>query len=724
MADKFPVRIDYTTGNSTGLSEFQVGETIPVANGGTGSTTAADARTALGLAIGTNVQAYDADLTTWAGITPAANVGTFLTTPSSANFKAAITDETGSGLLVFGTSPTFTTSIITDSASFDLINTTATTVNFAKAATVLSIGSATGSTTINNALTVTGNLTVNGTSITVNSTTMTVDDPIITLGGETAPEADDNKDRGVEFRWHNGSVAKVGFFGYDDSTGYFTFIPSATNTSEVFSGTMGDFQATNFRGALVGNADTATKSTNIIGGNNTTLLGSIPYQSNTDVTSLLSPNTTSTKKFLRQTGTGTNGAAPAWDTLVDGDIPTTLTSKTLSAPTLTGEVTIGTAALATSATTGFPWIPSMAGTPTGTPTEPYDHATALTWDYTNKVLYANTDAAWSPVSLPADSQVGFRNKLINGDFQIWQRGTSFTDPTTNTTAYCADRWQAWRGSFTAGITTAQQTVQANSKSIRVQRNSGNASTATLNLAQTLETIEAKKLAGKSVILSFNALAGSNFSSASSLISVKIVYGTGTNQSYVTGFTGASDAASTTKTLTTTNTKFTLTASIPANATEVAAYFYYTPDGTASTNDYFEVTDVQLEEGSVATPFERRPYGLELALCQRYFRRLVNKAGNWSGGNGVAISTTGLQAQRFFETEMRVAPALTISAATDFIVISSTGGSSGSASAITLGITKNNFVRFDVTVGSGLTAGDACSFQSQNTSATLDLDAEL
>ena len=89
-------------------------------------------------------------------------------------------------------------------------------------------------------LVVTGNLTINGTTTTVNSTTTTVDDPIFTLGGDTAPSSDDNKDRGIEFRWHNGSAAKVGFFGYDDSAGRFTFIPDATNTSEVFSGTAGD----------------------------------------------------------------------------------------------------------------------------------------------------------------------------------------------------------------------------------------------------------------------------------------------------------------------------------------------------------------------------------------------------------------------------------------------------------------------------------------------------
>lgn len=92
-------------------------------------------------------------------------------------------------------------------------------------------------------LTVGGNLVVNGTTITLNSTTVTIDDPVFTLGGDTAPTVDDNKDRGIEFKWHNGVTAKVGFFGFDDSTGKFTFIPDATNTSEVFAGTKGELDA-------------------------------------------------------------------------------------------------------------------------------------------------------------------------------------------------------------------------------------------------------------------------------------------------------------------------------------------------------------------------------------------------------------------------------------------------------------------------------------------------
>jgi len=88
-----------------------------------------------------------------------------------------------------------------------------------------------------NSITVLGNTTV------IDSTITTIKDPIITLGGNTTPTVDDNKDRGIEFRWHNGTSAKLGFFGFDDSSGKFTFIPDATNASEVFSGTIGELAA-------------------------------------------------------------------------------------------------------------------------------------------------------------------------------------------------------------------------------------------------------------------------------------------------------------------------------------------------------------------------------------------------------------------------------------------------------------------------------------------------
>lgn len=88
-----------------------------VANAGT-------ARTNLGLAIGTNVQAYDADLASWSGVTRASGFDTFAATPSSSNLAALLTDETGSGANVFATSPTLVTPALGTPSALVLTNAT------------------------------------------------------------------------------------------------------------------------------------------------------------------------------------------------------------------------------------------------------------------------------------------------------------------------------------------------------------------------------------------------------------------------------------------------------------------------------------------------------------------------------------------------------------------------------------------------------------------------
>ena len=96
-----------------------------------------------------------------------------------------------------------------------------------------------------------GDLQVDGTTTTVNSTTVTIDDPIFTLGGDSTPGSDDNKDRGIEFKYHNGSAAKLGFMGMDDSDYKFKFIPDASNSSEVFSGSVGSAEFLDVEAATI-----------------------------------------------------------------------------------------------------------------------------------------------------------------------------------------------------------------------------------------------------------------------------------------------------------------------------------------------------------------------------------------------------------------------------------------------------------------------------------------
>ena len=91
-------------------------------------------------------------------------------------------------------------------------------------------------------LVIDGNVQINGTTSNVYSTVTNIQDPIISLGGVSGPVVDDNKDRGIEFKWNTLGTPKTGFFGFKDSLERFVFIRDGTNTNEVFSGAYSDVQ--------------------------------------------------------------------------------------------------------------------------------------------------------------------------------------------------------------------------------------------------------------------------------------------------------------------------------------------------------------------------------------------------------------------------------------------------------------------------------------------------
>ncbi|WP_370323540.1 beta strand repeat-containing protein, partial [Salipiger bermudensis] len=173
-----------------------------------------------------------------------------------------------------------------------------------------SVDDATGNTDIAGNLTITGTLTVDNT-VTINASTMTVDDAIVTLGGDTVPVSDDNLDRGIEFRYYDGA-GKLGFFGFDDSTGNFTFIPDATNTLEVFSGDPGTID-------VAGITHTKTDSNLVLDANGTGIVqindslevtGLAEIQGRTDITAgglnvdAISSYTADTNLTISADGTG------------------------------------------------------------------------------------------------------------------------------------------------------------------------------------------------------------------------------------------------------------------------------------------------------------------------------------------------------------------------------------------------------------------------------------
>ena len=257
---------------------------------------------------------------------------------------------------------------------------------------------------------------------------------------------------------------------------------------------------------------------------------------------------------------------------------------------------------------------------------------------------------------------GFRNFIINGNMAISQRGTSFS--TINT--YNLDRYRTFGGPITHTITQQDSiaTYAPSRYALRAARNSGATETNELGIAQGIESQNSYALRGKTVTVSFRARCGANFSSTSSALLVRVFTGTGTDENPV-NMTGQNADISQSVTLTTSLQTFSVTGTLSASLTQATLTFSYTATGTAGANDWFEITDVQLEPGTVATPFERRSTGQELALCQRYFCKTYNTnvaPGTVSKAGSIFVYKNSANEAGFcfqMPVEMRVVPTIVL-----------------------------------------------------------------
>jgi hypothetical protein len=256
------------------------------------------------------------------------------------------------------------------------------------------------------------------------------------------------------------------------------------------------------------------------------------------------------------------------------------------------------------------------------------------------------------------------NPILNSAFQVWQRGTSPTWTANNTTNYQADRWLGF--SVAAGRTVTRQATNdtTNLPNIqycaRVQRTAGNTATDGIQLWQIMESINSIPYAGKTVTMSFYVRAGANFSATSNQLTGFLYSGTGTDQNPVfPGYTGQATAASGTATLTTTWQRFSVSGTVASTATELSLQIAYNPTGTAGAADYFEVTGVQIDIGSVALPFRTYAGTIqgELSAAQRYYWRTTSDGTTATaiGQLAVASSTTQLLSPLKCPVTMRVKP---------------------------------------------------------------------
>jgi hypothetical protein len=358
----------------------------------------------------------------------------------------------------------------------------------------------------------------------------------------------------------------------------------------------------------------------------------------------------------------------------------------------------------------------------GTGSQTFDNVSVGT---NGQVLTADsstaTGLAWTAPSA-GSSNVAGKNGVLNSQFNVWQRGTSVTGAGGG--AYTADRWFLYAGG--QGTVSRQATGDTTNLPFiqycaRVQRNSASSDTTNLPFIQSFETINSVQYAGKTVTMSFYARKGADYSPTGSGLVVTLATGTGTDQNYESaGYTGGATPISTTATLTTTWQRFTYTATLASDITEVTTRFVIVPTGTAGAADYFEITGVQLEIAGAASAYSPNTptYAGELAACQRYYYRA--SAGNQAYARfGIArsSSTTNLEFCLVLPTTMRVNPT-----AVEFSTLTTTNAQNVSAAA--LNSPSQNSASIDLTVGSA-TANQPYTIMANNsTSAYVAVTAEL
>ena len=253
------------------------------------------------------------------------------------------------------------------------------------------------------------------------------------------------------------------------------------------------------------------------------------------------------------------------------------------------------------------------------------------------------------------SVIGRKNYIINGNFDIWQRGTSVT------TGYGPDRFtyqnSGSTGTLAQGSFTAGQTDVPNNPryfaNLTVTGADDNA-----NIAHRIEDVYT--LSGETATISFYAKHTTNAPTSFNVTSYQ-VFGSG-------GSTSVETSIATSQTTTTSWQKYTATVTFPSvSGKTIGASSYLELLFINPNNETFDlqIAQVQLEKGSVATDFEVRPIGEELSLCQRYFYKTFPQgtapAQNVSPGRTILLNYTGAassaNSQNFAQT-MRVAPTVT------------------------------------------------------------------
>lgn len=253
---------------------------------------------------------------------------------------------------------------------------------------------------------------------------------------------------------------------------------------------------------------------------------------------------------------------------------------------------------------------------------------------------------------PTPPVISGKNLVINGAFDIWQRATSTAH---GANIFVTDRWRGDQGAGGGDYTTSRQAVSTGEPFNYCARITRTSTTTTPSYFYTaLESLNSSVAKGNYVTLSFYARKGSGFSG---VLVAHLYSGTGTDQGTPHGFTNLVDNSANIN-LTTSFQRFTVTTSSAlSTATNQLGVTFNTVNQTGTpTNDYVEITGVQLEIGQSATSFSRSNNSIqgELSACQRYYwKGYVAGGGTWGGGGGQYPIITFT-----FPVKMRTAPTWT------------------------------------------------------------------
>jgi hypothetical protein len=364
-----------------------------------------------------------------------------------------------------------------------------------------------------------------------------------------------------------------------------------------------------------------------------------------------------------------------------------------------------------------------------------------------------TPATGSSVSIPAfvpSSQFSHRNKIINGKMDIAQRGTNF--PAIAGGTYSLDRWIQSNGT-TAVLTISQQADAPSSNEFQNSLRITVTPTADTSIAageqarmvQFIEGYNARDLIGKTFTLSFWVR-----SSKTGIHCVGFRNGGAVDRSYVTEYTIS--AANTWEYKTITVIGGLITAGTwnwtngiglevcwtlaSGTTTQTTANAWQTGSYTATANqvncldtvgNIFAITGVQLEVGSVATPFEHRPVNVELALCQRYYYRIsAALSGTTPFGICYGTSTQFVNVLVHFPVTMRTRPTALEHSGTASHYSATTGNGGGTLTSVPVFYYSgtDSCVFYGISTTAPFVAGYGGHFHANSTSAYLGWSAEL